>query len=59
MVRRTPKPEEVEASARYTARGLDKWIEERRERGVPEEGFLPAVKFHYCDENCTQHERPN
>jgi hypothetical protein len=40
----------------HVVRGLDRFIEERRARGVPEMGFLPAAKFHHCDESCILHD---
>lgn len=49
-------PAERAARDRYTQRGLDKFMQERRDRGVPPEGYIAAVQFHYCDENCKLHD---
>lgn len=45
---------EIPPEARVTAKGLRRWLEARRARGVPEEG-LPAP--HLCDESCVLHDR--
>lgn len=49
--KRTPEPEEVPHEAQYTARGLKRWIEARRSRGVPVQGTVDR-----CNESCTLHD---
>ena len=56
-VKPTPDPADVPPEARQSARGLKKWIEERRERGVPPEG--QPFEFHQActnDESCILHD---
>lgn len=40
----------------HTVRGLDRWLEGRRKRQVPEEGLNPAEVFHFCSEGCVLHD---
>lgn len=53
--KKLPEPEEVPAEARHAARGLKKWLQERRERGVPENGWV-MNSLKSCDESCTLHD---
>lgn len=55
-VNKLPEDYEVPKEARHTYRGLIRWLEARRERGVPEEGYAPAEKFHGCSEGCILHD---
>lgn len=48
----TPEPEEVPPEARYTARGLQRWIQARRDREIPKAG-LPLCTN---DESCILHD---
>ena len=54
--KRTPEPEDVPPEARYTARGLKRWIEERRARKVPEDGYQAENGIAHCPESCTLHD---
>ena len=51
-------PEEIEDErARHAARGLERWLKKyRHDRGIPEEGIMPAVQFHECSEGCILHD---
>lgn len=49
--KRTPEPDQVPPEARHTARGLKRWIEARRARGVPIQGTTEE-----CAEGCTLHD---
>lgn len=40
----------------HVVRGLDRFIEARRERHVPEEGYNPAEVFHLCVPGCILHD---
>jgi hypothetical protein len=53
-MKKTPEPEEVPPEARSTARGLKRWIQKRRERGVPPEGYQDADIAH-CAQGCILH----
>lgn len=56
MGREQPDPNHPPEVA-HTVRGVWRFIMRRRARGVPEQGFLPAAKFHHCDESCILHDR--
>jgi len=40
----------------HVVKGLRRWIKARRDRGVPEQGYEPAEKFHACSESCILHD---
>lgn len=52
----TPDPEEVPPEARYTARGLKRWIEARRARGIRPEGNPIEPVLRSENESCILHD---
>lgn len=50
-----PTWEETPPEVRHVRRGLDRFLEERRERGTPEEGWGDG-HFHVCDASCKLHD---
>jgi hypothetical protein len=49
------RPKEVPPEARHTLAGLERWLEGRRSRNIPEWG-APLARLHTCDESCTLHD---
>lgn len=50
-----PEPEEVPVEARASARGLKRWLQERRERDVPANGTQPD-NHPGCEKSCELHD---
>lgn len=55
-LRDLPPIEEVPREARHTYKGLVRWLKERRDRGVPGDGYHPEEKFHSCSQSCILHD---
>jgi len=51
-----PEPEDVPVEAQYSARGLRKWLDKRRERLVPEQGYQNEQGRASCAKGCTMHD---
>lgn len=40
----------------HTVRGLERWLEGRRKRNIPEQGLDPEFALRACSEGCVLHD---
>lgn len=56
--RHLPEPEDVPIEAQHSARGLRRWLQKRRERLVPKDGYQGETGYPLlpCVEGCKMHD---